>query len=65
MAKKYDGWAIKYHFTGGDYISPVSFRIFRKDVIKKYEDNISEIWQRNRRRGLVELVKVKLVEVED
>lgn len=60
---KHDGWAIKYHFTGGDFISPVSFRIYRTDVIKKYEENIPGIWRRNRRLGLVKLVKVKLVEL--
>ena len=64
MSKKHDGWTIKYHFTGSSFISSNSFCVRRTDVVKRYEDNIPGIWQRNRRRGLVELVKVKLVEVK-
>ena len=62
MSKKHDGWAIKYE---GGYISPYSFHVYSSSVVKKYEDGIKGLWRKNRRKGLVKLVKVKLVEVEN
>lgn len=58
----YDGWAIKYHWG---HVSAVSFRVYRSQVIQYYEDRVKGLWKKNRQKGYVKLVKVRLIEVED
>ena len=64
MAKNYDGWVVKSYFGREPLLVPYSFRTTRTEVIEAWEGGIPGFWKRQRRRGNVECVKVKLEEVE-
>lgn len=63
--KKYDGWVIKTFRPRNPYIIIGYFQETRKEVIKRFEDLFGEgEWQKERRKGYLKLVKVKMIEVE-
>ena len=62
--KKYDGWVVKSYCGRNPWIVPYMFRERRIDVIKGFNEGAPGLWRKLRRKGLHELVKVKLVEVE-
>jgi len=64
VSKKFDGWCVKSYWGETPLLVPYFFRERRTDVIKAWESGIKGLWRRQKRRGMVECVKVKLIEVE-
>ena len=60
----YDGWVIKSLYTRTPFLMPWSFNETRRGVIEWYEFSTSDDWKKERRKGRLKIVKVKLVEVE-
>ena len=59
---KYDGWCIKYCWTKRLF-PPVSRD--RSFLISDYEQGTKGLWRNHRRKGIVKMVRVRIVEVSD
>ncbi len=65
MMVKYDGWTIKELRRGQNTLYASDFREKRTDVILEFDRFMGEgEWRKYRRKGLMKIVRVKLVEVE-
>ena len=65
MKQKYDGWVLKSYYARNPFIVPGTYHETRKEVVEWYRLNVDGDWEKERRRGKAEIVKVKLVEVFD
>lgn len=59
--EEYHGWAIKIFHKKESWLSPWSFHMIRKEVINFWG---RDDYMKDRRKGEVKAVKVKLVEVK-
>ena len=62
--KKYDGWVIKSFYAKNPFLLIGTFHETRKEVIDWYEISVEPFWEKERRKGYLKIVKVRLVEVE-
>ena len=64
--QKYDGWVVKSYCARNPFLIPDWFRTTRKKVIEHYDEMFGKgCWKALRKRGDLELVKVKFVEVDN
>ena len=60
--KGYDGWVMKTFYSRTPTLMPWSFHETRKEVIEWYVLNTGDDWKKERQKGQLKIVKVKLVE---
>jgi len=61
--KKYDGWTLKSYMVRKPFLVPDFFHKTRKEVIEKFESYWDEPWEKYRKKGMFEIVKVRMIEV--
>ncbi|GAG85186.1 unnamed protein product [marine sediment metagenome] len=64
MAKNYDGWTVKNSITHTPWLIPNFCRKRRTETIKAVKEEWGDFWRKERRKGWLKIVKVKLVEVK-
>lgn len=61
---KHDGWCPKFFWRANrPYLGPWAFYRTRKELINSYEKNMPGWWEKHRKAGDVQAVKVRMVEV--
>ena len=62
--KEYDGWTIKSFRGLNPWLIFSYFHVSRTDVIKDFERRVGlGSWKKEKRRGGVEIVKIKFIEI--